>query len=639
MFELRVLGTLELRAGLPGGSGEELTQRKRLALLVYLALAEPHGLHSRDRLGALLWPEASDSSFRHSLRNALHALRKALGDDVIVSRGEGYVGLDFSRVQCDALQLREHLAAGRLDEAMALWKGDLAPGLYVPGAIEFEHWLDEQRRELKRQLGAAAWKRADQQDGTGQAEIEALRVACRVDPGNEPGTRRLMRRLGAAGDLAGAHAAYEALAAWFARELEMEPSLETRTLEAELRAAAPLPAIEPPIVPAASIATGSASPPVATRLPSRWRYWGAVAAALAIVLVGARTVSSRPPAEPTARSDAERAALRLPAKYRANQVAYASYLRGLTLRFQFQFRPSRDTLAALVDREPLYVPGLAGLAHAYVFNALNGLTDPTVAWPRVETLAGRAIALDSTSAGAWLALAAEDMYWKLDLDSASVRISRARAFDSLDPDGAGIRSAWYRFRGEMDSAVAWAQRARTLDPLSPLFGRLVAKQLFYARRYHESEALYAQLLRDDPAWKRGYIDMAELYRVTGKPRDAVGWLRKARLAAGDSAGARALGDAATDSAARQLLAADARRTITRLDQAAAAGEAADAASYASAWAIVRDTTATLHWLDQMIETHDAGLNQVRVDPRFDFLRNDPRYAEWEASSGLPPISH
>ena len=59
MIELRVLGVLEVRVpdaadALPPG----LTQPKRLALLLYLALAEPQGLHSRDRLLALLWPEA-----------------------------------------------------------------------------------------------------------------------------------------------------------------------------------------------------------------------------------------------------------------------------------------------------------------------------------------------------------------------------------------------------------------------------------------------------------------------------------------------------------------------------------------------------------------------------------------------------
>src|SRR5262245_17371969 len=134
MIDLRVLGALEVRADLPDGTRGGLTQPKRLALLLYLALAEPKGLHPRDRLLALLWPEADDASSRHSLRNALHGLRLALGEEAIVTRGEAFVGLDFAAFRCDALELRAHLAAGRVDEAAALWKGDLAPGFHVSGA-------------------------------------------------------------------------------------------------------------------------------------------------------------------------------------------------------------------------------------------------------------------------------------------------------------------------------------------------------------------------------------------------------------------------------------------------------------------------------------------------------------------------
>lgn len=82
---------------------------------------------------------------------------------------------------------------------------------------------------------------------------------------------------------------------------------------------------------------------------------------------------------------------------------------------------------------------------------------------------------------------------------------------------------------------------------------------------------------------------------------------------------------ATDSAALRLLAADTRRTIARLDQSARAGESVPARIYASAYAALDDTLATLRWLDSMIVRHDSYLHQIRVDPLFDFLRRDPRY--------------
>src|SRR5919107_3465762 len=130
MIDLRLLGAIEVRVTGPGGARAALTQPKRLALLAYLALAEPPGLHSRDALLALLWPEADDGSSRHSLRNALHALRHSLGDDVILARGESWVGLDLEGLRCDVLEVRAHLGAGRLDEAVTLCQGGLMPGFH-----------------------------------------------------------------------------------------------------------------------------------------------------------------------------------------------------------------------------------------------------------------------------------------------------------------------------------------------------------------------------------------------------------------------------------------------------------------------------------------------------------------------------
>lgn len=645
MIELRLLGALEVHADRPDGGRRTLTQPKRLALLLYLALAQPAGLHSRDELIALLWPEADDESARHSLRNGLHALRHALGDEAIVTRGESWVGIDFGVVRCDVLDLRAHLAAGDLDGAIALWRGEPAPGFHVSGAPEFERWLDAQRAELLRSLRAAAWERARAASGHA-TEVDRLRAALRLDAGNEPGVRRLMQLLAEHGDLGGALGAYASLTDYLARELETAPSERTKALADALRIAGEKerPRVAGSVVNAVAHWT-SVDPSRAGVTPLQsvsetarsWNGWrrgavvaGAVALSAVLALAGRPALSRRNvPPSAAARNDAERAVLRLPARYRADSAAYRSYLRGLQLRFEFRFAASRDTLSALVEREPLYVPGLYGLAHAWIFTSLNGLTDPSESWPKVDALARRALALDSSAASAWLVLAAEDMYSTGNLARARERIARARALDSLDPDVPGILSTWFSFHQMMDSAVAEARVAHRLDPLSPLFARLVGKHLFFARRYDESLAVFEQMQADDPGWARGYPDLSELYRVMGRPRDAVTWLRRARAAAGDSASAAALIDVPTDAAAIRLIEADARRTIAMLDRSARQGKRAPASVYARAYALLGDTLATLRWLDSMSRHHDGYLRQIRLDPRFDFLRADARYRAWE----------
>lgn len=355
-----------------------------------------------------------------------------------------------------------------------------------------------------------------------------------------------------------------------------------------------------------------------------------------MALTASLYLARTPPA--LAHSEAARAVLRLPERYRADTSAYSSYLRGLTLRFEFRFEASRDTFVSLVERKPLYVPGLYGLAHAYIFTALNDLTDPDETWPKIDVMARRALALDSTAGNAWLALASEDMFWHLDLGRANRRIARARAIDALDPDVAGLQSVWFRFYGEMDSAIAQARLAHQIDPVSPLFGRLVAKQLFFGRRYEESRAAFTQMVHDDTTWTRGYGDLAQLYVAMSRPRDAVEWLRRTRVALGDPEGAALLRPAASDSAAARLLAADARRSIARLDRSAQAGDRVPPYLYAMAYATLGDTAATLAWLDTMVARHDTYLHQVRVDPVFDFVRRLPGYQAWEAGCGLPPLA-
>ena len=642
MFDLRLLGTIEVRADTSGPGGPALTQSKRVALLIYFALAEPAGLHSRDLLIALLWPEADEASSRHSLRNALYGIRRALGNDVIATSGESLVGLDHQTMRCDVLELRAHLGAGRLREALALWKGELAPGFLVSGAPDFERWLESQRAALRAVLLRSVWQQADALAGAGAAELAAVRQAVQFDPGNEPGARRLMRLLVDTGDRAGALKVHEDLTEWFARELEVAPSAETEQLAEQLRGAAPVrPAVRRhavahvPSVTSAQVAAPGA--PAHRTRPAR-RLAIALGLLLGAAIAGGawlwRDVSTSR-ADPAA--EAQRAALRLPARYRADTAAYSSYIRGLTLRFQFRFSASRDTLEALVNRNPLYVPGLYGLAHTWIFLALNDRTDWENAWLRIHALSKRALVLDGTAASAWLALASEDMFHH-DLPSARESIDRARTLDSLDADVAGMLSVWFRFHAEMDSAVVWARVAHRLDPLSVYFDRLLAKQLFFARRYDESRQIFRRVMQDNVDSLRIARDLVQLAVASGRPREAVTWLRRVRAIQGDTAGAAALPDAATDLEATRLLMADAWRTIAQLDRAARAGDRAPASYHASAYAALGDTVRTLTWLDSMIVQRDSYVHQVRVDPVFDFVRSRREYRTWEERSGLPTMS-
>ncbi len=630
MIELQVLGTLAIQSLNGDPPVAAVTQPKRLALLLYLALAEPAGLQSRDSLAALLWPEADDDSTRHSLRNTLYGLRQALGEGAIVSRGEGYVGLDPMAIRCDAVEVRALLAAQRWKEALAAWAGDLAPGFHVSGAPEFERWLDDQRAALRRAIADAGWRRVDEMERNGEPGVgEAARRAWAMDPTNEAGARRLIHLLDATTGRAAALRAYDDLADYLRREFETVPSAETRALAEQLNARVEAPSPQSAVlvgIPSASAPATAAVPPPRRRMIFNRE---ALVAATVLVVVAGSLVALLPAfarrKEPIPRSGV----LELPPRYRADTSAYGSYLRGISLRFRGKHAEALDTFAALVARAPNYPPGLAGLAHSYGFAVLAGLTPPSEDAPKAEEAAQRAIALDSTLASAYLILGGIEMSWRWNLPLAGRLIDKGIALDPGDAEGHVVRAAWFRWRGDLDSALAEARTAHQLDPLNAAFSERVARHLYFLRRYAEAEAMYRRNRRDYPAGGPSG-GLAAVYRAEGRTRDALDAMRTERELRGDSAGAARIPAASSDTQAARMLVDLSREQLGKLAEAEGRGEEVTAGDWVNAYAGVGNVGETIAWIDSMQVRRDPTIWSVPIDPDLDFIRSDPRYRAWEA---------
>src|SRR5437879_13436173 len=191
-----------------------LAQPKRVALLAYLAAATPRRLHRRDSLLALVWPEIEQGHARAVLRQALAGLRHALGDGVLVTRGDEDIGLDPEEIRCDAVEFARAAEDGRLADALDLYRGDLLEGFFIRGAPEFEQWLEDERARLKAVALRSATQLAERTEGHGDLAEAAQwsRRALRIAPLDEPALRRLMKTLDRRGGRAGAPEAYETLA-------------------------------------------------------------------------------------------------------------------------------------------------------------------------------------------------------------------------------------------------------------------------------------------------------------------------------------------------------------------------------------------------------------------------------------------
>src|SRR4051812_34943537 len=117
MIRFQTLGSLDLRNGDLASYAELTGQHKRIALLAYLSIEYAGRFCRRDTLLGVFWPELETSAARNALSQALHQLRRVLGAGVIVSRGQEEVGVDASRLVCDAAEFRALANAGDHDRA------------------------------------------------------------------------------------------------------------------------------------------------------------------------------------------------------------------------------------------------------------------------------------------------------------------------------------------------------------------------------------------------------------------------------------------------------------------------------------------------------------------------------------------
>ena len=238
MIELRTLGGVDLRSSAGESALPLPAQPKRLGLLVFLALEDLSGYRRRDPVMALLWPELDSAHARGALRQALHALRRVIGEDAIVTRGEQEIGVNREALWCDAVQFRQLADAGRHADALKLYSGDFLDGFYVSDvAAEFEQWIAEKRADLRRRAATTAWALADAAREQGDAaEATALaRRACVLALEDENGVARLITLLDELGDRGGALDAYSQLEARLRAEYDAEPSPETQALIARVR--------------------------------------------------------------------------------------------------------------------------------------------------------------------------------------------------------------------------------------------------------------------------------------------------------------------------------------------------------------------------------------------------------------------
>ncbi len=238
MIRLRALGEVEVLGVDETELEAVVRQPKRLALFLYLLLSDRR-FHRRDSLLAMFWPEHDDEHARAALRRSLHFLRAHLGPRAIETRGDE-VGVSSDAAWCDAAAFGEALRAGRYEDALTLYRGDLLEGVHIASAPDVGRWLDETRARQRGEAVRAARALADAAEQAGDTDA-AMRWSTRAAElaDDEDGIATHVQRLGRLHRGAEAQAAYRRYADRLAATLDLEPSPALRALADRVASAHP----------------------------------------------------------------------------------------------------------------------------------------------------------------------------------------------------------------------------------------------------------------------------------------------------------------------------------------------------------------------------------------------------------------
>jgi TolB-like protein/predicted Ser/Thr protein kinase len=304
-------------------------------------------------------------------------------------------------------------------------------------------------------------------------------------------------------------------------------------------------------------------------------------------------------------------------------VARAAYLRG---RRQWNKRTREGLELAIrhfeeaIDRDPTHAPSFSGLADCY--NILAPWLPPGLGYQKAKAAARRALELNPALAEAHTSLAFTQMFADWDWAASEAGFRRAIA---LDP-GYATGHQWYgeylTVMGRFDEAVIEARAAEELDPLSYAMPTTLVNVFYYARRYDEALEYDRRMaaLTSQPAALGGLADRARILEQCGRATEAVTeYLRVLEL--DDDPRIQ------TGLACAYALAGrpdDALAVLARLEAMSGARHVPPYA-VAGALALLGQLDAAFAKLEQAIATRDRGMVWLRVNPRFDPLRKDPRY--------------
>ena len=311
---------------------------------------------------------------------------------------------------------------------------------------------------------------------------------------------------------------------------------------------------------------------------------------------------------------------------------YESYLKG-----QFNQDHSRvgveKSIAYFEDaikKDPAFAPAYVGLANAYdTLGLILVGASPKEARPKVISAARKALELDPEIAEAH-ALLAEMQQKQWQWSDAEAEYKRALELKPNDAVAHMGLADWLMCQGRTDEAVEWAQQGRALDPLG-VSGTDIGWILFNSRRYDEAIRELRSVLAVHPDDARALWVLGFTLIGKGQSEEAIPVLEKTVSIMNRSPGSIEVLATAYAHAGRRN---DALRLMEELKRRRQTGYI-PAGAFINPYLALGDYDQAFVGFERAYQEKSNILQFLKVQPFFDPVRGDPRFADLVRRVGLP----
>jgi serine/threonine-protein kinase len=324
---------------------------------------------------------------------------------------------------------------------------------------------------------------------------------------------------------------------------------------------------------------------------------------------------------------------RLTQRYTDNIAAYQLYLKGRyawNKRTAEELRRSAEHFQQAIDLDPAYALAYAGLADSYNMLADYSVLPPKEAFPRAEAAATKALEIDDTLAEAHTSLAFVKMAYDGDWAGADREYRRAIELNSNYATAHQWYASYLVMMRRFEESIAEIKRAQALDPLSRIINSNLGLHYYYARQYDQAIEQLRKTIELNPDFGLAYFYMGRTLLQKGMRSEAIVELQKARGLSGEDPETIAELGYAYGMTGRR---AEAQKVLDELNELSKR-------RYVLPYFI-----ATIHtglgnkdqafaWFEKAYEDRHPGLVLISIDPKFDSLRSDPRYADLVRRIGL-----